>query len=111
MWAHEHWYLNSNDGGCADMMTFAGKTGISGFYSTVDYRVDPHCTAFEQHVDMVRLLSFGTIWKEIQYRNLLELVQDTSSFLKIEIGNVARDQGFISNVRGNCTYLGFDLES
>jgi 4-aminobutyrate aminotransferase-like enzyme len=111
MWAHEHWYLNSNDGGCADMMTFAGKTGISGFYSTVDYRVDPHCTGFEQHVDMIRLLNFGTIWKEIQYRNLLELVQDTSSFLKIEIGNVARDQGYISNVRGNGTYLGFDMES
>lgn len=29
-------------------MTFAGKTGISGLYSTVDYRVDPHCVAFEQ---------------------------------------------------------------
>jgi 4-aminobutyrate aminotransferase/(S)-3-amino-2-methylpropionate transaminase len=108
MWSHEHWYLNSTDGGCADIMTFAGKTGISGFYSTTDYRVDPNCTAFEQHVDMIRLLNFGAIWQEIQYRNLLELVQDTSSFLKIELNNAARDHNFIKNIRGNGTYLGFD---
>jgi hypothetical protein len=46
-------------------MTFGGKSGISGFYSTVDYRVDPHCAAFDQDVDMVKLINFGTIWKEI----------------------------------------------
>lgn len=47
MWSHEHWYLNSNDGGSPDIMTFGGKSGISGFYSTIDYRVDPHCSAFD----------------------------------------------------------------
>jgi len=47
MWSHEYWYLSAKDGGCADIMTFAGKTGISGFYSTADYRVDPHCHSFE----------------------------------------------------------------
>lgn len=62
IWSHEHWYLNKDNGGCADIMTFAGKTGISGFYSTTDYRVDPQCTAFEQHVDMIRLMNFGKIW-------------------------------------------------
>lgn len=46
MWSHEHWYLNANDGGVADIMTFGGNCGISGFYSTLDYRVDPHCCAF-----------------------------------------------------------------
>lgn len=47
MWAHEHWYLSENDGGCPDIVTFANKTGISGFYSTLDYRVDPHCANFD----------------------------------------------------------------
>lgn len=46
-------------------MTFAGKTGISGFYSTVDYRVDPYCFSFNQDVDMVKLINYGAIWKEI----------------------------------------------
>jgi 4-aminobutyrate aminotransferase-like enzyme len=95
IWAHEHWYLNENDGGCADIMTFAGKTGISGFYSTTQHRVDPYCHGYDQDVDMIRLLNFGATWKEIQYRGLLELVQDTSSFLKIELGNVGRDTGLI----------------
>jgi hypothetical protein len=74
MWAHEHWYLSENDGGCPDIVTFANKTGISGFFSTLDHRVDPHCANFDQDVDFVKLLNFGVIWKEIQYRNLLELV-------------------------------------
>ena len=65
MWAHEHWYLSENDGGCPDIVTFANKTGISGFYSTLDYRVDPHCANFDQDVDFVKLLNFGVIWKEI----------------------------------------------
>jgi len=38
------------------------------------------------------------------------LVHDTSSFLKIELNNVQRDHGFIKNIRGNGTYLGFDCE-
>ena len=57
---------------------------------------------------MVQLLNYGTTWQTIQSRNLLELVHDTSSFLKIELNNVARDFGWIRNVRGNGTYLGFD---
>lgn len=110
MWSHEYWYLNENDGGCADIMTFGGNTGLSGFYSTLDYRVDPMCCAYDQNINMVNLVNFGVTWQEIQYNNLLELVHDTSSFLKIELNNVARDHGYIHNVRGNGTYLGFDCE-
>ena len=108
IWSHEYWYLNENDGGCADIMTFGGNTGLSGFYSTFDYRTDPMCCAYEQQINMVHLLNFGTTWQTIQNRGLLELVHDTSSFLKIELNNVERDYGWIQNVRGNGTYLGFD---
>lgn len=37
-------------------------------------------------------------------------MQDTSSFLKIELGNIERDTGLIRNIRGNGTYLGFDCK-
>lgn len=38
MWAHEHWYLNeSMDGGAPDLVTFGGRAGISGFYSTREF--------------------------------------------------------------------------
>lgn len=52
MWAHEHWYLQDRDGGAPDMVTFGGKAGISGFYSTYEYRQNPHCASLEQTVDM-----------------------------------------------------------
>ena len=35
-------------------------------------------------------------------------MHDTSSFLKIELNNISRDYGWIENIRGNGTYLGFD---
>ena len=34
---------------------------------------------------------------------------DTSTFLKIELNNIVRDTGVISDVRGNGTFLGFDV--
>ena len=42
---------------------------------------------------------------------MLELVQDTSSFIKIELENAARDVGDIVNVRGLGTAIAFDLRS
>ena len=109
MWAHEHWWLGESDGGAPDMVTFGGKAGISGFFSTYDYRLNPHCASFEQQVDMTQLLAFGLTWKTAQYENLFELVNDSSSFLKMELGHIQRDYGSIANVRGSGTYIGFDV--
>jgi 4-aminobutyrate aminotransferase/(S)-3-amino-2-methylpropionate transaminase len=53
MWAHEHWYLNETNGGCADFVSFGGKTGISGFFSTAEHRLNPHCASYNQDVNMV----------------------------------------------------------
>jgi len=36
------------------------------------------------------------------------MVQDTSSFIKIELGNIGRDMSIVQNVRGNGTFLSFD---
>jgi acetylornithine/succinyldiaminopimelate/putrescine aminotransferase len=49
------------------------------------------------------------MWKEIQNAGLLEMVHDTSSFLKIELGNIVKERGIIENVRGNGTAIAFDL--
>lgn len=34
MWGHEHWYLKEK----ADIVTFGGKAGISGFYTDIECR-------------------------------------------------------------------------
>lgn len=38
------------------------------------------------------------------------MADHTGSFLKIELGNIERDLGIVGNVRGNGTYLGFDVQ-
>ena len=108
MWGHQHWWLQERDGGCPDMMTFGGKTGISGFFSTYDFRSGPNCPGFEQVVDLTGVMTFGATWRHIQKKMLLEYVQDTSSFLKIELENCSRDHKAISNVRGLGTAIAFD---
>lgn len=57
---------------------------------------------------MIKLLNFGIVWKQIQKKDLLNLVQDTSTFLKIELHRVTKENGFIHNVRGYGTFIGFD---
>lgn len=97
MWGLEHWNLATP----ADIVTFGGKAGISGFYSTVDFRLDEISIGdaaeipFEQNVDMVKLLNFGITWKYIQKKNLLSYVMDTSTFLKIELARVQKERGIV----------------
>jgi 4-aminobutyrate aminotransferase/(S)-3-amino-2-methylpropionate transaminase len=34
MWAHDHWFMADSP----DIVTFGGKAGISGYYTTIEYR-------------------------------------------------------------------------
>lgn len=43
LWAHEYWFLND----APDIVTFGGKAGISGFYSTTDFKLSDLDIIFE----------------------------------------------------------------
>lgn len=88
MWAHEYWYLQDYDGGAPDLVTFGGKAGLSGVYSSRSIRVSPTCSAYTQVVDLVKLINFEIGWREIQRKQLLALVGDSSTFLKVELTHV-----------------------
>lgn len=107
MWGHEHWNLSTP----ADLVTFGGKAGVSGFYSTIDFRPSELGLQLDQNVDMIKLLNFGATWRFIQRKNLLSYVMDTSTFLKIELGRIEQEKGVIHNLRGYGTFLGFDTAS
>jgi hypothetical protein len=62
MWAHEHWYLSERDGGAPDIVTFGGRAGISGFYSSKSYSGDATSAMFDQNVNMVDVLNYGVMW-------------------------------------------------
>ncbi len=109
MWGYEHWNLTQAQ--APDFVTFGGKSGISGFYSTIDYKLSDTGISFDQNVDMVKVLNYGITWQTIQRKDLLTLVNDTSSFLKIELNRASVSRGFIHNIRGNGTFIGFDCTS
>lgn len=59
-WAHEHWHLQ--DGNGPDFVTFGGKTGISGFFSTSEHKLaDSEVHEFAQNVNVAKLLKYGEI--------------------------------------------------
>ena len=60
-WAHEYWNLSESP----DIVTFGGKAGISGFYSTIDFKLSNLGVSFEQNVEMVKLLNYGIVWHTI----------------------------------------------
>lgn len=92
MWAHNHWYLSAErDGGAPDIVTFGGRAGMSGFYSSKEYSANTDCGAFDSNVNMIDVLNYGITWRAIQDYGYLSKVQDCSSFFKIELGNITRD--------------------
>ena len=108
MWAHEYWFLKQS----ADIVTFGGKTGLSGYFSTLAFTPsEQDQLVLGQHVDLEKMLHFGKTWKYIQRKNLLNYVNDTSTFLKIELERVNKEKGIAENIRGNGTFIGFDVQN
>ena len=44
-------------------------------------------------------------------KDVLAKVMDTSAFLKIELNRVEYQKGYIKNIRGQGTFIGFDVNS
>ena len=108
-WAHLYWYLSEEL--TPDFMTFGGKSGLSGFYSTLEHRLNEEALLYSQNLDIKNVLNYGLIWKGIEKFNLLHVQKDTSSFLKIELDRIGKEYGFTGSVRGYGTYLSFDCEN
>ena len=105
-WAHEHWYLDTP----ADFITFGGNAQVSGFFTTPEYKpLEMHKLTALGNGDMINLQKLKIINKVIEKKKLLRLVNDTSSFLKIELKRMAGDG--ISELRGYGTYLAFDVKN
>ena len=61
-WAHEYWYMSESK--APDFVTFGGarSSGLSGFYSTMDYRLNDEATSYQQDIDMTSLINYGLTW-------------------------------------------------
>lgn len=106
MWGHEHWNLDVNPCG----VIFGRSSHINGFMLSGDYISLGSSVTCNQYIDPVSMINFHNIWKTMQKKKLLELVDDTGSFLKIELKRASSENhNVIQNVRGNGTFLGFDV--
>ena len=59
---------------------------------------------------MEKIVAFKAIASYIKKKSLLEKVEDTGSFIKAELDRVNKKRNLFSNLRGQGTYLGFDVE-
>jgi 4-aminobutyrate aminotransferase/(S)-3-amino-2-methylpropionate transaminase len=111
-WAHEHWYLSEER--TPDFVTFGGKSGLAGFYANKGHSLNSEATSFACNMDEAKLLQvvkYGQIYKIAQKAKLLHWALDTSSFLKLELGQIEKDKHLIHNIRGYGTHIGFDLKN
>jgi len=44
-WAHDHWFLRDDQ--APDFVTFGGNGNLSGFYSTIQHRLNDEATSFQ----------------------------------------------------------------
>ena len=108
-WAHEHWNLTSPP----DMVTFSKKMQGAGFYHNLSLRPKQTYRNFNTWMgDPIRAYEAELIIQEIEKYNLLNLVQETGNYLKSELMELSRKfPNWIQNVRGQGTYMAFDVDT
>ncbi|KAG0366985.1 aminotransferase class-III-domain-containing protein [Gamsiella multidivaricata] len=108
-WAHEAWNLTTPP----DIVTFSKKFQAAGWFHGPELRPDAAYRNFNTWLgDPVRAIQAKTILQEIKDKNLIKNAQETGAYLKKELHLMeSQHPGTISNVRGQGTFLAFDLPS
>ncbi|CAH1112546.1 unnamed protein product [Psylliodes chrysocephalus] len=108
-WAHEHYPLNCPP----DILTFGGKTQISGFLHKTDLNpVQNNPLLSSGSLSVSKLILFEAIIDFIEKHNLMRSVQLTGDVLKgdlLELQNRYND--LIHSTRGLGTILAFDVKT
>lgn len=105
-WAHEHWGLDDPP----DIVTFAKKMLIGGFYHKPEIRVQQPFRIFNTWMgDQSKLLLLKEVIKVIQEEGLLQRVQEAGQVLLSGLENVQdKYPGLFSRARGEGTFCAID---
>lgn len=107
MWAHEHWHLDD----APDFVTFGGSACVSGYFTTPDFRpLEQHKNTTIGNGSMEKLIAFKHITEHIKRKSLLERVDDTGAYIRAELHRVNKEKRIFTNLRGQGTFIGFDLK-
>jgi len=105
-WASDLW--NSKE--IADFFVFGKKCQVAGYYTKPEFRVEQKYELTDNWNDIGwKLLQLDAIETGIVKRSLLQRTGDTGAYLRTELEKIARNRKFISNVRGQGTFIGFDI--
>ena len=105
LWAHEHWNLEHSP----DIVTFAKKAQISGFFCNDKYLpLFPYMIFNTWMGDSLRSIILNNIIDIINQDNLIENTRITGNYLYSQL-DIFQKNGLIKNLRGNKgTYIAFD---
>jgi len=108
-WAHDAWNLDQQP----DAVTFSKKMQAAGFYHNIDLRPNEGYRNFNTWMgDPIRVLEAGVIIKEVKDKHLVENAKITGNYLKNGLNDLWKKYpSFISNVRGQGTFLALDTPS
>lgn len=105
-WGLQHWNLDH----MPEVVTFGRSELLSGFYARGDIRSRDPWAPLDFNEDIHKLAEFDKIQQEIEWCKYLEVVTNTGSFLKLELDRAFKmNGGYCSNIRGQGTFLGWDL--
>jgi len=108
-WAHEHWNLQTPP----DAVTFSKKMQAAGFYHSMKLRPSEGYRNFNTWMgDPIRALEAGVIIQEVKDKHLVENANITGKYLKDGLLDIQKKySSFVSNVRGQGTFLALDTPS
>ena len=107
MWAHEYWELAV----APDIVTFAKKAQIAGFFSGPQMRPKEGYRIFNTWMgDPAKLLMLETILREYEAGGLVQQAMQTGALVEAGIHALAAQHpGLIGRVRGRGTFLAFTV--
>jgi 4-aminobutyrate aminotransferase-like enzyme len=106
-WAYEHWFLDNSP----DFVTFGRAAVASGYFTTANFRPsEAHKLTTICNGSMEKLIALKHIVDYINRKSLIERTDDTGAFIKAELDRINEKSEIYTNLRGNGTFLGFDLK-
>lgn len=108
IWAHEHFNLKE----APDVMTFAKKMQIGGFFYREELNTHPYRIFNTWLGDPIRVLFLEATLEAIRRDKLLELNRQTGAFLLDNLKRLCKSHSsLIGNARGLGTFLAVDGRS
>jgi len=109
MWAHEHWGLDDPP----DIVSFAKKTQIAGFFSTAEMRPKEAYRIFNTWMgDPAKMIMLETIMKEYKANDLVQNAGITGDFLLDGLKQLSEDHGSkIGRARGQGTFCAVSVNN